>query len=100
VLKLIRYCPKYRTSILSEFDGQVLRLLLHKEAGQVISEAFELYSNAAERSMLLKEFYGKEVSLFEAPKTQKAGLHTLLEGQNPERKRRILGALKDNLQLM
>ncbi|PVF96955.1 ARM repeat-containing protein [Serendipita vermifera] len=100
VLKLIRYCPKYRTSILSEFEGQVIRLLLHKEAGQVISEAFELYSNAAERAMLTREFYGKEVTLFEAPKSQKPGLHALLEGQTPERKRRILSALKDNLQLI
>ncbi|KAG8789320.1 pumilio domain member 6 [Serendipita sp. 405] len=98
VLKLIRYCPKHRSSLLSEFHGNVLRLLLHREAGHVISEAFELYSNANERSMLLREFYGKEVALFEPKKEGKQGIRGVLDGLEKERQRRILSSLKENIQ--
>lgn len=85
--------------MLSEFHGHVLRLLLHREAGQVISESFELYANASDRSKLLREFYGKEVSLFESEK-EKANLRDILQGMEEERKKRILAALKENIQKM
>ncbi|CCA67395.1 hypothetical protein PIIN_01226 [Serendipita indica DSM 11827] len=98
ILKLIRYCPKHRPSIFSEFQGHVLRLLLHREAGQVISEAFELYSNSTERAILLREFYGKEVALFEPKKEGDLGLRGVLTGLEQERALRILSAVKENLQ--
>ena len=41
-----------------------MRLLLHREASSVLADAFELYANAYERSILLKDFYGKEAALF------------------------------------
>jgi pumilio family protein 6 len=101
VLKLMRYCPKHRSSILSELHGHVLRLLLHREAGQVISDSFELYTNAAEKALLLREFYGKEVVLF-VPQQEgtKTGLRTILESLDPDRQKRILTATKENIQLM
>ncbi|KAG8834409.1 pumilio domain member 6 [Serendipita sp. 399] len=98
VLKLVRYCPKHRSSLLSEFHGNVLRLLLHREAGHVISDSFELYSNANERAMLLREFYGKEVALFEPKKEGNQGLRGVLDGLEKERQRRILSNLKENIQ--
>ncbi len=77
-----------------------MRLLLHREAGQVISEAFELYSNSTERALLLREFYGKEVALFEPKKEGNLGLRGVLNGLEQERTLRILSALKENLQSM
>jgi len=65
-------------------------------------DAFELYANAYERTILLREFYGKEASLFtrgneEDKGRAKKGLNGVLEGADTERRRRILGSVKDNL---
>ncbi|KAE9402210.1 ARM repeat-containing protein [Gymnopus androsaceus JB14] len=109
VTKLIRFCPTHRASILLEFQGQVMKMLLHREASSVLADAFELYANAYERSILLREFYGKEVALFssssshtsEAEKEKsKKGLSGVLEGFDKDRKKRVLGALKENLDSM
>ncbi|KAM5543745.1 hypothetical protein V8D89_002362 [Ganoderma adspersum] len=104
VTKLIRFCPTYRAPILRELQGHVLRLLLHREASGVLADAFELYTNAYERSILLRDFYGKEASLFtvtvgsdEEKERSKRGLRGILEGLEGDRRKRILGALKDNL---
>mgnify|MGYP001230986271 CR=1 FL=1 len=87
-----------------ELQPHVLRLLLHREATSVLADAFELYANAYERSILLREFYGKEATLFtvtsgsnEDKEKAKKGLSAFLEGVDIERKRRILSALKENL---
>jgi pumilio family protein 6 len=66
----------------------------------VISESFELYASPTDKARLLREFYGKEVTLFEPDKGIRSGLHGVLEGLDEERKKRILGALKENLQKM
>lgn len=100
VIKLIRYCPTHRTSILGEFRGNVIRLLLHREAGRVISDAFELYADSADKSLLLREFYGKEVMLFEPRKEGKTTLQDILEGLDQEHRKRIRNALKVNIQQM
>ncbi|KAI6130912.1 armadillo-type protein [Pisolithus croceorrhizus] len=104
VSKLIRHCSSRRESILSEFQGYVLRLLLHREASGVLADAFELHANAYERSILLRDFYGKEVTLFstnhgtEANREKaKRGLRGILEDTEGDRKKRILSAVKENL---
>jgi pumilio family protein 6 len=107
VSKLIRLCPAHRSSILTEFQSHVLRLLLHREASSVLADAFELYANAYERALLLRDFYGKEATLFtvtagsEADRERvKKGLRGILEGADPERRKRIMNAVKDNLMSM
>ncbi|KAI0674047.1 ARM repeat-containing protein [Trametes maxima] len=104
ITKLIRLCPTYRANILREFQGHVLRMLLHREASSVLADAFELYTNAYERSLLLRDFYGKEANLFtvtagsdEEKERSKKGLRGLLEGLEADRRKRVLAALKDNL---
>ncbi|KAG6810840.1 hypothetical protein H0H92_010104 [Tricholoma furcatifolium] len=104
VTKLIRLCSAHRASILMEFQNSVLRLLLHREASSVLADAFELYANAYERTLLLRDFYGKETMLFsmsggsdQEKEQAKKGLRGVLEGVDVERRRRVLGALKDNL---
>ncbi|KAH9475808.1 Pumilio homology domain family member 6 [Psilocybe cubensis] len=104
VTKLIKLCPSHRASILYEFQPYVLRMLLHRESSSVLADSFELYANAYERTILLREFYGKEAGLFsltsgseEDKERAKKGLSGVLEGADNERRRRILGAVKDNL---
>ncbi|KZT52352.1 ARM repeat-containing protein [Calocera cornea HHB12733] len=97
VTKLIRYCPAHRTDILQEFQKDVIRLLLHREGSQVVADAYELYCNAAEKALLLRDFYGKEVALFDSQKLGKGGLKAVLEGATVERRRRVLSAVQENL---
>lgn len=106
--KLIRYCPSQRTSILTELRGHVLRLLLHREASTVIADAFELHANAYERSLLIRDFYGKEAALFFSstigsdPDKEKAkrGLKGVLNDATPEQQTRILNATKETIMTM
>ncbi|KAH9914173.1 ARM repeat-containing protein [Epithele typhae] len=104
ITKLIRFCPTYRPAILREFQGHALRMILHREASSVLADAFELYANAYERSLLVRDFYGKEANLFtvtagsdEEKERSKRGLKGLIEGLEGERRKRVLSALKDNL---
>lgn len=107
VTKLLRLCPAHRQSILLEFQSNVLRLLLHREATSVLADAYELYANTYERTILLRDFYGKEANLFtitrgtdEEKERAKKGLRGVLEGADAERRRRLLNALKGNLTTM
>lgn len=107
VTKLIRFCPAHRVSILLEFQSHVRKLLLHREASTVLADAFELYANAYERSILLRDFYGKEAVLFTTSRgtaqdieTAKKGLRGLLDGVEGDRRKRLLAALKENLTSM
>ena len=107
VTKLIRLCPTHRASILQEFHGSILRLLLHREATSVLADAFELYANAYERSLLVKDFYGKEATLVsltagseEEKERSKKGIKGLLEGADKERRKRVMTAVKENLVTM
>ncbi|KIM72847.1 hypothetical protein PILCRDRAFT_829556 [Piloderma croceum F 1598] len=104
VTKLIRLCPNHRASILLEFQSSVLRLLLHREASSVLADAFELYANAYERTILLRDFYGKETTLFsvttgsdEDKERAKKGLRGVLESLEGERRKRVMGAVRENL---
>lgn len=84
-----------------------MRLLLHREASGVLADAFELYANAYERSILLKDFYGKEATLVtvtlgsdEEKERSKKGLKGVLEGADKERRKRILNTVRENLTTM
>ena len=90
-----------------EFQSHVLKLLLHREASSVLSDAFELYANAYERSILLRDFYGKEAALFSTTRgtaqeieASKKGLRGLLDGVEGDRRKRLLAALKESLTTM
>ncbi|TDL19020.1 ARM repeat-containing protein [Rickenella mellea] len=107
VTKLIRSCPTHRLAILQEFSSHVMRLVLHREASSVIADAYELYANAHERALLLRDFYGKEVALFtsrtSSGSTEKQkdeirqGFKGVMTGVDPARRKRMLVALKENL---
>ncbi|KAF5349033.1 hypothetical protein D9758_012725 [Tetrapyrgos nigripes] len=130
VTKLLRLLPSspLRHSIyLSLSQHGVIKLLLHREASSVLADAFEMYANAYEKGILVREFYGKEVNLFDTTssglnsllksgKSSKKGsaemsavseeertkvtkgLAGILEGADVEKKKRVLKALKENLE--
>ena len=84
-----------------------MRLLLHREASSVLADAFELHANAYERTILLREFYRKEATLFsitsgsDADKDRaKRGLKGLLKNVDPDWKRRIMADIKLNFVTM
>jgi pumilio family protein 6 len=90
----------HRAAILSEFHTHVIRLLLHREASPILADAYDLHASAAERNLLLRDFYGKEVGLFDSAAIQKAGLRGALENAAPERRKRVLGSVAESLMLM
>lgn len=84
-----------------------MRLLLHREATTVISEAFEIHANAYERSILVRDFYGKETALFASSvkneddkERARRGLKEVLEGVSEERRKRVMNATKENIVTM
>lgn len=88
-----------------------MRLLLHSDSSSVIADAYELYANAYEKAFLLYDFYGTEVALFtpalnktsvddEEKDKLKKGLQGALGGADTEKKKRILAAVKEKLDLV
>jgi pumilio family protein 6 len=93
--------------MIMEFRSHVPRLLLHREASQVIADIYELRSNSAERAILLRDFYGREAALLpltlsseDTTKDVRGGLPVVLQGASEEQRRRILASLRENLDLM
>ena len=86
VSKLLKYGnAEQRQKILKEFEGNVVKCIKHKEAGQVVEEIYSQYCNAKQKRELVAEFYGAEFKLF---KTEKSLAEILKE--HPEKKDRIL----------
>jgi pumilio family protein 6 len=103
----VKSCPSHRLSIIAEFCSHVVRLLLHREASQVIADIYDLYANASERAILLRNFYGREAALLPLPakgedatKGWCGSLPAILQGATEDQRRRILASLKENLELM
>jgi pumilio homology domain family member 6 len=107
VVKLARHCHSHRLPMIMEFRSHVIRLLLHREASQIIADIYDLHTNATERAILLRDFYGRETALLPLPqkdedatKDVRGGLPIVLQGASAEQRRRILASLKENLDLM
>jgi pumilio family protein 6 len=103
-----------RRKIMGEFEGNVVRMVRHAEAGKVLADAFEVWAGEWERAVLVREFFGKEVIMFglggggfgckggseEERVKAKRGLKGLLEDLDLEKRKRILGSTKENLLTM
>ncbi|KAG0353631.1 pumilio domain member 6 [Podila minutissima] len=94
VVKILHYCQKYREAIIKEFYGKVRQLIKHKEASEIIEDAYSTYANSAQRAALIQEFYGPEFRLFKIE--DKKTLSEILE-QNPAKKDTIMKHLLDTL---
>lgn len=91
--------------MITEFRSHVIRLLLHRDASQIIADIYDLHANATERAILLCDFYGREAALFplpgkDTPKDGRGGLPATLQGATEEQRKRILTSLRENLALM
>jgi len=107
VAKVARLCPSHRLSMIMEFRSHVVRLLLHREASQIISDTYDLHTNATERAILLRDFFGREATLLPLPgkgenvtKDGRGALPVVLQGASEEQRKRILTSTKENLDLM
>ena len=74
-----------------------MRLLLHREASRVISDAYELYASSLDRARLARDFYGKEVALFSGPVESTKGLKEILKDFDAAQRKRTLDSVKQNL---
>ena len=93
--------------MITEFRSHIIRLLLHRDASQIIADIFDLHANATERAILLRDFYGREAALLPLPgkgedtsKDGRSGLPATLQGATEEQRKRMLTSLKENLALM
>jgi pumilio homology domain family member 6 len=109
VAQIAQLCPSHRTALILELKGQVIRLLLHREASRVVADIYELHANAYERALLLREFYGRETMLLSGSVTAgsdedkmraRKGLKGVLEDADVAKRKRVLSAIKENLDLM
>ena len=50
--------------MLSEFKGNIVRLLSHKEAGMIVNDIYRDICTQSQKLELLQELYGPEFRLF------------------------------------
>ncbi|KAJ3235762.1 pumilio domain member 6 [Chytriomyces hyalinus] len=94
VSKILNMCPKHRPLVLKEFQGQVRKLMRHRDASFVIEEAYSQFANAQQRNSLMEEFYGPEYALFKADKAK--SLQIILT-ENPEKKQAIIKNIRETI---
>lgn len=84
---------------MASFHGHVSKLLLHKYASGVIEDAFALYANAEDRQALVRDFYGKEFSLFSDDESKKGKvLKDLLTDENQSKREMMMDNVRNTLQ--
>ncbi|KAI8616201.1 armadillo-type protein [Chytriomyces sp. MP71] len=94
VSKILNMCPKHRALVLKEFEGQVRKLMRHRDAAFVIEEAYSQFANAAQRNSLMEEFYGPEYALF---KGEKAKTLAAILTENPSKKAAITKNMRETI---
>lgn len=99
VKRLLQYCPSVRKSIVSEFRGQVGKLIRHVDASAVLEEIYSEYANGRDRNALLLEFYGPEFILFQKRSETEAipSLADILQGATMEKKEKVMKYLREAL---
>ncbi len=98
VNRLLQYCPTMRKSIVSEFRGQVAKMIRSVDAASVLEEVYSRYTNVREKNALMMEFYGPEFYLFKKT-TDLVTIPTLSEllAQKPDKRERVLKAIRESL---
>ncbi|KAK3872402.1 hypothetical protein Pcinc_022502 [Petrolisthes cinctipes] len=65
VVKILKYGNKDQKKFaINSLKGQVVKLMSHKIACEVVELAYNDYANASQRSMMVQEFYGPQFRLF------------------------------------
>ena len=99
VKRLLQYCPSVRKSIVSEFRGQVGKLIRHADASSVLEEIYSEYANGRDRNALLLEFYGPEYVLFQKRSENEPipSLSEILSQAPVEKREKVLKYLREAL---
>ncbi|KAJ1853780.1 Pumilio y domain member 6 [Coemansia sp. RSA 1853] len=95
LMRILKYCPKYRDEVIKSFYGHVRKLVRHKEAAHVLEECFAVYANAKQKWNLVAEFYGREFAVFkniDGPKSLDAVLAT-----TPQKRETAMDSLKSTV---
>lgn len=65
LVKLLHYGSKEsRELIINELHGKLRKLMRHKEGAYVAEDLYVLYSTAAQKQQILREFWGAEYAVF------------------------------------
>lgn len=65
LIKLLHYGSKDgRALIIKELHGKLRKLMRHREGAYVVEDMFVLYSTAAQRQMMVREFWGSQYAYF------------------------------------
>jgi pumilio family protein 6 len=95
IAKILKYCnTSLREMIITEFYGQIVKLIRHREASAIMNVVYRDFANTAQRSILMEEFYGPQFALF---KTQERRTLEDLLAAFPEKKESVLKYMEDSL---
>lgn len=73
--------------------NNVVRLVKHTEAAEIVELAYNDYANASQRAMLMQEFYGPQFALFKDQENSGQSLSEILT-KNPDQKVKLIGHIK------
>ncbi len=83
-----------RGTLISLLYNNVIRLVKHTEASEIVEIAYNDYANAIQRAQLVQEFYGPQFALFKDNDSR--GLGEILVG-NPDHSSKLIGHMKQVL---
>ena len=97
---LVHGDDEIRDLVVPEFYGGVRRMMKHPEASWILDDVYRGAATRAQKTALLREWYGAEFALFKTSGTKTtAELDQLLE-ESPEKKKPIMRALHDLINLL
>ncbi len=100
VAKLVMTSDEARDIIVQEFEGKVKRSIRHPEAGWILDDIYRGAATPAQRSRLLREWYGPEFVVFDQKQQQSEGDLNGILTSNPEKRAPIMSHLKEMINLL
>lgn len=96
VKKMLLYGGReHKNLVFAAFEGAVAKMVVHRQAVEVLDAAFNDFANAAQRANLVQELYGPPFSLFKVPGATK--LSDAFAGDPKANRENVLKHVKDIL---
>ncbi|KAJ2723192.1 Pumilio y domain member 6 [Coemansia sp. Benny D115] len=95
LLRILKYCNRYRKDVVSAFYGRVRKMIRHKDASVVLEECYAVYASSQQRWNLVAEFFGNEFAVFKND-TAVRSLKEILE-KSPMKRDTAMDTLKTTL---
>ncbi len=86
--------PQQRANLIAMLYNNVIRLVKHTEASEILELAYNDYANATQRALMLQEFYGPQYALFKDKGGQSLGK---ILADDPEQSSKLIGHMKQVL---